>query len=154
MCAGDPIKAYVMGVCHDWNEVLDNPIAVSVRGISEERWTSCVFPTKDIAYSTVTEPDRVMEFKTHWLQDDVMALYRHHSGVYWFFWISMSGRSDLGRFKTGVEQSHVVTLFEDYVRRMNNQESSCSDDVQLYPDKKDRDIRELPIHAIRNGLRF
>jgi hypothetical protein len=74
------------------------------------------FNTKAEIHTLLTEPCRTIHSCLGVFQDDVLVLFKHPSGVYWFFWFDCDV-SDccIGRFTTDLPDVEVIQLFDRYV---------------------------------------
>ena len=113
--AGDLVKVYVLSVIHAWDDILfNNPI--EFKSLCEDELhgelVDKTFPSKRSAYHFLNLPERRAILKTRDLKDDVIVLYHHTPGVWWYFYLPMLLRSrqtmtEIGRFKTD-KHDHLV----------------------------------------------
>jgi hypothetical protein len=122
--AGRILGVYVLACATGWDEILDDPIEVFILDPPDgTQWKSREFATKAELYAIMTPLSRKNNLRLHVFGDDVMLLYYHPNGMYWFFHFDIGGRHTIGRFYTDQPESEVVRLFAEHIQNFNSQAS-------------------------------
>jgi len=140
-----PLKAFVLGRYHGWDEELDSPNEIHIQDPPGSRqWVKPSLKTKDEFFKALTVPGAVAHSKLDTdFQDDVLILAKseeNHKGewCYFYFWYDRdSSDCCIGRFQTTDDEEVVVSKFYNY----------CND-----PETSEYGSREIPLHYFQGWI--
>lgn len=140
-----PIKAFVLGRYHDWNDALHDGHTISVMvPPGSYNWLKINCKTKEELYQHLIVPNSVRHSKLDRdFQDDVVILAKSKETesdewCYFYYWYDRDC-SDccIGRFQTVDEESVVLEKFESYCNNLPCNSYGC---------------KEIPLHYFQGWL--
>lgn len=142
------LKAYVLGQGEPWDQLLEEPVKVSVQiPPGSLKWYSKYCQTRNDLYSTLTEEDAV--YHVHLataFNADVMILAeaegrKEGEKCYLFFLFSLSNKGNaIGRFITNDPKEDVITSFSGHLEVLG------SNEYDPYG------AREIPLHYFKGWI--